>query len=120
VNARLIEIREERKALFLRIIALDQEENEILSEDVRTECPDFSDYSPNTRNLLEAIWDAPGRMLSKAEIGEAVMGDDMAGDEYIRQVKKRANEEMEKRGFPFCLKQVRGEGYKLVTNASQT
>ena len=92
---------------------------ERMEEEVTDECPDFSDYSQNTRNLLEATWDAPGRKLSKAEIGEAVTGDDLQDDVYIRQVKKRANAEMKKMGFPYRLKPVRGEGYKLVRSVTK-
>ena len=114
----------ERQAIRARLEELDQQDNEILMRMERTECKepeyvDFTMFEGMTLFLLQALWNAPSRKLSKQEVREDVMEKDGASEVAIRLVICRAREEME--ACPDCryeIKTVWGKGYRLVCKDS--
>jgi DNA-binding response OmpR family regulator len=117
MNPRLLEIKLERQALYLQLAALEQEEYEILTETERTdevdaEMPDFSIFKDTTCRLLEAMWDAPDRMMSQEDIREYVILDEYASDKAVKHVIARARQEVE--DYEIEIKNIHGKGYQLI------
>ena len=120
MTPRELEILQRLRDIANEAVVLHAELAELREAWERDECPDFSDYSPNTRSLLEAAWSAPGKMLSKADIGEAIAGDDMIDEGYIRLVVFRAKNEMKNQCCQYTFRTVKKEGYKLEPNVTKT
>lgn len=121
------DIRKERQALHLtikqaieRLAVLDQMEQELPAETVRTEQIDIdvSKFRDTTRRLLVELLDAEDHMIYTEDIREDVILDKDASDGAVRLVIFKARNEM--KSCDECHYEIRntkgrdGKGYKLV------
>ena len=71
-------------------------------------------FSPSTFRLLQQLWFAPNRFLTKDEVREDVNEDEFASDEAVWACLKRARQELESIDFPYRIETLRGRGYRLA------
>jgi len=74
---------------------------------------DSERFSPSTFRLLQQLWFAPNRFLTKDEVREDVNEDEFASDGAVRHVLCDARREMENVEFPYEIETVWGRGCKL-------
>jgi DNA-binding response OmpR family regulator len=110
---RLLEIQKEEQELFARLLALSRERDEILAGTERTEEIDFSVFKGTTARLLTQMWEADGKQITLTDIQDDIIGDDMASDQAIWSIVKRAKQELKDNKFDYTIKSIKGEGYKL-------
>lgn len=75
---------------------------------------DSEHFTPSTFRLLQQLWSAPNRTLSKEDVRQDVNEDDEATDEAVWTCMKRARQELESVGFPYEIETLRGKGYRLT------
>ena len=75
----------------------------------------MADYTKFRQIPKIELWDAKKNTLSQQEIRVDVMGDEFASDSAVRNVVKRARQEMQnRRDCHYRIKNIRGDGYQLV------
>ena len=115
MDPRLLEISEERKTLYARLVVLEDEEQQILTKAKRLEQTDFSMFKDVTSRLLTELAKARNRMLLYEDIRKNVMLDTEASDRAVRQVVVRARLEIRSHHDCLCeIKNVKSKGYRLV------
>ena len=123
---RLLEIREERQALHARLVALDQEENEILTGTERTgKKPVPLTFGKNVvawgdrkmplkgkgYKFVKALYDAKKMRLKGGTLGKRVWGKDKEPQRHTFNVFIRwITEKLEKAKFPYLIKPVMRKG----------
>jgi len=75
---------------------------------------DSEHFTPSTFRLLQQLWIAPDRTLSKDDVRECVNEDEEASDEAVWTCLKRARQELKSIDFPYEIETLRGKGYRLV------
>ena len=75
---------------------------------------DSEHFRPSTFRLLQQLWVAPDRTLSKEEVRESVNEDEEASNEAVWACLKRARQELEAIDFPYRIETLRGRGYRLA------
>jgi len=122
-NVERQELQVRLREIQARLDALDQQDNEILTGTVRIDeghneepeaMPDFSIFKDTTCRLLEAMWEAPDRMMSQEDIREYVIFDEYASENAVKQVIKKAKKEIGE--YEIEIKNIWGKGYKLITD----
>ena len=92
--------------------ALRRREKEGVAEETEAP-PDFSIFKPTTCRLLTAMYEAPDKMLYHDDIRQDVMDDEYASEMAIKNVVRRARQEIG--GYEIEIKNIHGKGYQLIT-----
>jgi DNA-binding response OmpR family regulator len=75
---------------------------------------DSERFTPSTFRLVQQLWLAPDRTLSKDDVREEVNEDEYASDGAVRHVLFNARQEMENVDFPYEIETLRkSKGYKM-------
>jgi len=74
---------------------------------------DSEHFRPSTYRLIQQLYFAPDRTLSKEDVRERVNEDEEASDGAIRHVLCDARQEMANVEFPYEIETLWGKGYKL-------
>ena len=74
---------------------------------------DSEHFRPSTFRLLQQLWLAPDRTLSKEDMCQDVIEDEYASDRAVRLVIHKARKELENVEFPYEIETLQGEGYRL-------
>ena len=75
--------------------------------------------SPATFRLVQQLWIAPDRFLSKEDIRQDVIEDDDARDVTLRNRTKEARGELKKGHFPYEIVTVHGKGCRLASRSQE-
>lgn len=75
---------------------------------------DSERFTPMTYRLLQQLWLAPDRFLSKEDMRELVNEDEYASDEAVWTCLKRARQDIGAVNFPYEIETIRGKGYRLT------
>ena len=70
--------------------------------------------SPATFRLVQQLWIAPDRFLSKEDVRQDVIEDDDARDVTLRNRIMEARRELKKGDFPYEIVTVHGKGCRIV------
>jgi len=71
-------------------------------------------FTPSTFRLVQELWFAPDRTLSKDGVRHDVKDDDAATDGALWTHVSRAREELQSADFPYEIETLRGKGYRLA------
>ena len=116
MSLRALKILDRLESIDLEATALCKELREVLEEEQNGSKvpPDFSAFKGKTCLLLMEFWNAPNHILSHKDIRLDVMFDEDASEAAIRNVIKRARNEMKKHcDCHFEIKSIPKKGYKL-------
>lgn len=75
---------------------------------------DSEHFSPSTFRLIQKLYHAPDRFLSKEDVRESVNEDEEASDEAVWTCLKRARQELAAVDFPYEIETLRGKGCRLT------
>ena len=75
---------------------------------------DSEHFRPSTYRLIQQLYFAPDRTLSKEDVRESVNEDEEASDEAVWTCLKRARQELAAVEFPYEIETLRSKGYRLT------
>jgi len=75
---------------------------------------DSEHFRPSTYRLIQQLYFAPDRTLSKEDVRESVNEDEEASDEAVWTCLKRARQELAAVEFPYEIETLRSKGHRLT------
>jgi len=76
---------------------------------------DSEHFRPSTFRLVQQLWQAADRTLSKEDVRQDTIFDEEAKPESLRTLVKNARRELESVNFPYEIETLWGKGYRLKT-----
>jgi DNA-binding winged helix-turn-helix (wHTH) protein len=116
MSPRVLEILDRLESIDLEALALRKELREVLEEKKHGIMipPDLSVFKEKTCLLLTEFWNAPNHVLTHEDIRLDVICNEEASDAAVRNVIKRARNEMKNHhDCHFEIKSIPKKGYKL-------
>jgi len=75
---------------------------------------DSEHFTPSTFRLIQQLWIAPDRTLSKEDVRQDVLGDEESKPGSIWSCISRVRQELMSVDFPYTILTQRGRGYRLA------